>query len=45
MTNNPSENISDEFMKMSKIGHYMGSLNAEFFQFSTKIIENFVLSS
>ena len=34
MTNNPSENIWDEFMKMSKIGHSMESLIAAFFQFS-----------
>ena len=45
MTDNPSENIWDEFAKMSKIGHAMESLIAEFFQFSTKIIKSFALSS
>ena len=45
MANNPLENIWDEFMKMSKIGHSMESLIAAFFQFSTKIIKSFVLSS
>ena len=42
MTNNPSENIWDEFRKTSKKGDYMESLIATLFQFSTK---NFVLSS
>ena len=45
MTNNPSENISDEFTKTSKIGPSTGSLNADFFQFSAKIDKSFVLSS
>ena len=45
MTDNPSENILDEFTKASKIGHSMESLIAELFQFSTKIIKSFVLSS
>ena len=45
MTDNPSENIRDELTKTSKIGHSMESLIAEFFQFSTKIIKSFVLSS
>ena len=39
MTNNPSENIWDEFVKTSKI------LKAGFFQFSAKIMKRFVLSS
>ena len=34
MTNNPSENIWDEFKKISKIGPSMESLNAVFFFFS-----------
>ena len=42
MTNNPSENIWDDFTKTSKIGPSMESLNAEF---SGKIIESFVFSS
>ena len=45
MTNNPSENIWDAFMKMSKIGPSMESLIADFFQFSAKNIKSFVLSS
>ena len=45
MTNNPSENIWDEFMKTIKIGPFMESLNADFFQFSAKIIKSFCLSS
>ena len=45
MTENPSENIWEEFRKASKIGHSMESLIVEFFQFSTKIIKSFVLSS
>ena len=44
MADNPSENIWDEFTKTSKMGHSMESL-IEFFQFSTKIIKSFVLSS
>ena len=39
MTNNPSENIWDEFTKTSKIGPSIESLNADFFQFSVKIIK------
>ena len=38
MTNNPSENILDEFTKMSKKGSSMESLKADFFQFSTKVL-------
>ena len=45
MTNNPSKNIWDEFTKTSKIGPSLESLNADFFQFSAKIIKSFVLSS
>ena len=37
MTNNPSENISDEFTKMSKTGPSMESLNADVLQFSAKL--------
>ena len=33
MTINPSENMWDEFTKMSKTGPSMESLNADFFQF------------
>ena len=43
MTNYPSENIWDEFTKMSKIGPSMESLNADFFKFPAKI--SFVMSS
>ena len=32
-------------MKTSKIGPSMESFNVDFFQFSTKIIKSFVLSS
>ena len=45
MTNNPSENIRDEFTNTSKIGPLMESLIADFFQFSSKIIKGFILSS
>ena len=45
MTNNPSKNICDDFTKTSKIGPSMESLNADFFQFSVKIITSFVFSS
>ena len=45
MTNNPSENILDKVTKTSKIWPSMESLNADFFQFSAKIIKSFVLSS
>ena len=45
MTNNPSKNIWDEFTKTSKTGPSLESLNADFFQFSAKIIKSFVLSS
>ena len=45
MTNNPSENISGEFTKASKVGLSMESLNANFFQFFSKIIKIVVLSS
>ena len=38
MTNNPSENIWDKFTKANKIGPSMESLNANFFQFSIKIL-------
>ena len=40
MTNNPWENIWDEFTKTSKIRPSMEGLIAEFFQFSAKIIES-----
>ena len=43
ITNSPSENIWDEFTKMSKIGPSMESLNADVLQFSAKIIKSFVL--
>ena len=43
MTNNSSENIWDKFMKMSKIGPSIESLNADFLQFSAKVMKNFVL--
>ena len=36
MTNNPSENIWDEFTKISKIEPSIESLIAEFFQFFAK---------
>ena len=42
MTNNPSKNIWDEFTKTSKIGPSMESLNADFFQFSAKIINSYL---
>ena len=45
MTNNPSKNIWHDFTKTSKIGSSMESLNADFFQFSAKIIQSFVSSS
>ena len=45
MTNNPSKNIWDKFTKTSKVGPSMESLNADFFQFSAKVITSFVLSS
>ena len=45
MTNNPSENILDKFTKTSKIGPFMGSLIAEFLEFSAKFIKRFVSSS
>ena len=45
MTNNPSENIWDGFTKTGKIGSSMESVNADFFQFSAKIIKSFILSS
>ena len=45
MTNNPSENIWDKFTKTSKVEPFMESLNADFFQFSAKIIKSFTLSS
>ena len=44
MTDNPTENISNEFTKTSKIGPSMKSLNADFFHFPAKIIKSFVLS-
>ena len=44
MTNNPSENIGDEFTKINKIGPSMEGLNADFFQFCAKIIKSFVLN-
>ena len=45
MTNNLSENIGDEFIKVNKVGLSMESLNVFFFQFSAKIIKRFVLIS
>ena len=45
MIDNPSENIWDKFTKARKIGYSMENLIAKFFQFSTKIIKTFVLSS
>ena len=45
MTSNPSENISDEFMKTSKIRPSMESWNGDFLQFSATIIKSFVLSN
>ena len=45
MTDNPSENISDEFPKTSKKGTSMESVIAELFHFAAKIIKSFVLSS
>ena len=45
MTYNPSENIWDKFTKASKIGPSMESLIADFFQFFSKVIKSFVLSS
>ena len=45
MTNNPSENIWNEFTKTIKIGPSMKSLNVDFFQFSVKIIKSLVLGS
>ena len=36
MTNNPLENIRDEFTKTKKLGPSMETLNADFFQFSPK---------
>ena len=38
MTNNPLENIWDKFTKTKKLGPSMESLNADFFQFSPKIL-------
>ena len=37
MTNNLSENIWDGFIKTSKIGPSMESLNADFFNFLPKL--------
>ena len=45
ITNNPSENILDEFTKSSKIEPSMESLIGEFSQFSAKVIKSFALSS
>ena len=45
MTNSPSKNIWAEFTKTIKVGPSMESLNADFFQFSAKVITSFVLSS
>ena len=45
MANNPSENILDEFMKTNKKGLAMENLNADFLQYSVKIIKRFVRSS
>ena len=45
MTNSPSKNIWDDFIKTIKTGTSRESLNAEFFQFPAKTIKSFVLSS
>ena len=47
MTNNPSENIWDEFTKTSKIGPSVGpsKFKCWFFSISAKTIKIFVLSS
>ena len=37
--------IRNDLTKTSKIGPFMESLSADFFQFSVKIIKSFVLSS
>ena len=39
MTNNPSENIWDEFTKMNKIGPSMESLNAVCFFFFSFLLK------
>ena len=41
MTDNTPEIISDEFMKTSKIGPSMESLNAGFFQFFCQSYQKF----
>ena len=38
MTNNPSEESWHKFTKTSKKGPFIESLNADFFQFSAKIL-------
>ena len=45
MTNNPSEIVFDIFTKKSKIVPFLMSLNAEFLEFSAKIIKSLVSNS
>ena len=45
ITNNPSKNIWDDFTKTTEMAPSMESVNADFFQFSAKIIKIFALSS
>ena len=45
MTNNPLENICNEFTKTRKTGPLMESLTVEFFQFSAMNTKKFVLNS
>ena len=45
MTNNPSENIWDEFTKARKIVPSMKSWNVDFLKFFVNIIKSFILSS
>ena len=44
MINNPSENIWEKFIKTSKTGLSMESLNGDLFHFFTKIFKSFVLN-
>ena len=39
MTNNPLENIWNEFTEKSRIGHSMESVDADFFNFLTKLLK------
>ena len=45
ITNNPLKNILDDFTKTTEMAPSMESVNADFFQFSAKIIKSFALSS